>query len=68
MVAENNPYIDTNTALIIIKNTGISQVSLPTLISWIRTYKIGKKVGGRWQIDKQKLIEMLESGNPNGTA
>lgn len=67
MVPENNSYIDTNMALIIIENTGISQISLPTLINWIQNYKIGKKVGGRWRIDKQKLIEMLEKGNPDGT-
>lgn len=64
----NNPeYIDTNAALDIIKNGGISPVSLPTLINWIRNYKIGKKIGGRWRVNKQKLIEMLQKGNPNGT-
>lgn len=62
----NNPeYIDTNEALSIIKNIGITPVSLPTLINWIPHYKIGKKVGGRWWIDKQKLIEMLNKGNPH---
>jgi hypothetical protein len=63
----NLEYVDTNEALDIIKNEGTSPVSLPTLINWIRNYKIGKKVGGRWRVNKQKLIEMLREGNPNGT-
>lgn len=59
-------YIDTTTALQLVFIKGFS-ISLPTLISWIRTYQIGKKVGGRWRVDRQKLIEMLDKGNPNGT-
>lgn len=58
-------YINTNEALDIIKDVGITPVSLPTLINWIQNYEIGKKVGGRWWVDKQKLVEMLREGNPN---
>ena len=58
-------YIRTKEALEIVNDKGVVPVSLPTLISWIRIYKIGKKVGGRWWIDKQKLIEMLTEGNPD---
>jgi hypothetical protein len=57
-------YIDTGEALKIIEIMG-SSVSLPTLINWIQNYKIGKKVGGRWQVEKQKLVKMLNKGNPN---
>lgn len=60
----NEDFIDTNKALEIIKAKGVVSVSLPTLINWIQTYSIGKKVGGRWWINKEKLIEMLEKGNP----
>lgn len=56
-------YIRTKEALEIVNDKGVAPVSLPTLISWIRTYKIGKKVGGRWWIDKQKLVKMLQDGN-----
>lgn len=56
-------YIRTKEALEIVNDKGVVPVSLPTLISWIRTYKIGKKVGGRWWIDKQKLVKMLQDGN-----
>lgn len=59
-------YIRTKEALEIVNDKGVVPVSLPTLISWIRTYKIGKKVGGRWWIDKQKLIKMLQDGNSDG--
>ena len=57
-------YIDTKESLKIIEGMG-SPVSLPTLINWIQNYKIGKKVGGRWKVDKQKLIKMLDKGNSN---
>jgi len=63
---ENINYINTNEALLIIQDTGIT-VSLPTLIKWTEDYQIGNKLGGRWRIDKKKLIEMLKKGNPDGS-
>ena len=63
----NIEYIDTNEARKIIKNIRGTPLSLWSLISWIRVYGIGKKVGGRWWINKAKLVSMLEKGNPNGT-
>lgn len=59
-------HIDTTEALKIINEIAAAPVSLPTLISWAQNYKIGKKVGGRWWIDKQKLIDMLREGNSDG--
>jgi len=59
-------YIDTNEATIIIEEAGIT-VSLPTLIKWIDNYGLGNKLGGRWRINKNKLIEMLKEGNPDGS-
>ena len=63
----NEGLIDTNEGLKIVLDKGVVPISLPTLINWIQTYKIGKKIGGRWWVDKEKLIQMLEKGNPNGT-
>ena len=60
----NEELIDTNEALKIVCDKGVVPISLPTLINWIQVYRIGKKVGGRWWIDKEKLTEMLEKGNP----
>lgn len=60
----NEGLIDTNEALRIVFDKGVVPISLPTLINWIQAYKIGKKVGGRWWVDKDKLVSMLEKGNP----
>lgn len=57
--------IPTSEALEIVKTRGIAPISLPTIINWARAYKIGKKVGGKFYIDKRKLIDMLEMGNPD---
>ena len=57
--------ISTNSALSIIAEKAVVSISLPTLINWAQTYKIGKKVGGRWWIDEKKLIIMLKEGNPD---
>lgn len=35
-------------------------VPLPTLIRWCNHYGIGKKVGGRWYVDPQKLNLLLQ--------
>ena len=40
-------------------------VTLMTLIGWCKKYKIGKQVGGRWFIDKNKLDTLLQGGNDN---
>lgn len=63
----NDDFIDTNEALKIVADIGPTPISLPTLIDWAETYKIGKKIGGRWWINKQELTDMLIRGNPNGT-
>lgn len=59
---DEKELIPTNVALQIVSDAGLS-ITLTTLISWAQNYKIGKKIGGRWQIDKQKLLKMLEKGN-----
>ena len=35
------------------------KVTRPSIIAWIHTYKIGKKVGGRYYIDPVKLSLLL---------
>lgn len=59
--------ISTSEALEIIVKKAVPPISLPTLISWAQTYKIGKKVGGRWWINEAKLVKMLQEGNPDET-
>lgn len=38
------------------------KVSLKRMIDWIIRYKLGQKIGGRWYIDREKLIRFLENG------
>jgi hypothetical protein len=35
-------------------------VTSETMRSWCVRYKIGKKIGGRWKINKKRLILILE--------
>jgi len=64
----NPELIGTSEALKIVQEIGQICVSLPTLISWIQKYNIGKMIGGRWWINKQQLTSMLIKGNPNAKA
>ena len=52
--------IGTTEALKIIQKIGKLSITLPTIISWTQKYNIGKKIGGRWWINKQKLIDYLK--------
>ena len=63
---QGKEYMNTKHALEVIKKIGTKPTSLTTLISWINVYGIGKKVGGRWWVNKAKLIDMLNKGNQKG--
>jgi len=52
-------YITTAEAMQIASEKGVS-VTLPTIINWCDKYSIGKKIFGRWQVDKDKLLFYLE--------
>jgi hypothetical protein len=41
------------------KLTGVTKV---TIITWCKKYKIGRKVGGRWKVDPDKLTLLLKGG------
>lgn len=43
--------------------------SAMTIINWLKNprYDIGIKVGGRWQIDREKFNRMLAEGNLDET-
>ena len=57
-----NKYVDTTKARKMIADQGYGTISLPTVITWCRKYKLGTKVGGRWFIDKEKLNTFLRKG------
>lgn len=44
----------TQRAIEIIKDYNID-VTLPTLISWIKEYELGRKIGGRWRVFEEDL-------------
>ena len=55
-------WIDTNKAIELAAQYG-SPVTRQTVINWASDRKLGKKVGGRWLIDKNKLLKFLEGEN-----
>ena len=60
-------YISTTEALDIIEGSVLSKrIVLPTLIAWAKRYNLGRKFGGRWYIDKDKLLAFLRNGGHNG--
>jgi hypothetical protein len=40
-------------------------VTRPTLRTWCEKYGIGRKVGGRWYVDPEKLTLLLEGALKN---
>ena len=51
--------INTKVAIQTMIQHGI-KATLPTIISWIKKYQFGKKIGGRWYLDEAKFIEFLK--------
>ncbi len=56
---DNNHLINTNSAMLLFKKHKLTPPSRSTLIKWTRKYKMGKKLAGRWLIDKNKLVELI---------
>lgn len=56
------PGITPKQALEIARSKGY-ELTYATMIKWVRTYGIGKKVGGRFYIDRDKLLYLLKFGN-----
>jgi len=54
-----NKGLTKNEAMNIINGYGI-KITKQTLYDWCKKYDIGRKIVGRYQIDQQKLIELLE--------
>lgn len=38
----------------------MTEVSVVTIRTWCEKYDIGKKIGGRWKVDPQKLALLLQ--------
>ena len=59
-IDDNIDWISTRTALQVVADIAPTRVSLVTLITWCRKYRIGTKVGGRWWVDYDKLMKFLK--------
>ena len=57
---ENISWLSTKEALELVADIAPAKVSLVTLITWCRKYRIGTKVGGRWWVDRDKLMNFLK--------
>jgi hypothetical protein len=56
--------INTNQAMEIIAVGGIT-CTRTSLLTWIKKYRLGKKIGGRWYVDSDKL-EVFLGGKIDG--
>ncbi len=56
---DNKHLVNTNSALLMFEKFNLTPPSRATLIKWLRKYKMGKKLAGRWLIDKEKLKKFL---------
>jgi len=52
-------FINTNQAMKIIREHDIA-CTRPSLLSWVEKYHLGKKIAGRWYIDKKRLYKFLK--------
>lgn len=52
-------YITTREACILAMDAGIKPITQPTISGWAVKFGFGRKIGGRWRIDRQKFIEFL---------
>src|SRR5574341_1431240 len=52
--------ISTEEAMQILKDSELGTITKATLVNWIRKYRLGRKVGGRWRIDEDKFLKHLD--------
>jgi hypothetical protein len=63
MIKEQPKMIGTPEARVLIEEAGFGPITLPTVISWCKEYKLGVKIGGRWYFQEDKLKKFLDKGN-----
>jgi len=68
--ATNIEWIDTTEALEIFRSHVLAKrrytPNRPTLLAWLKKYDLGYKFAGRWEVDKQKFVDFLDSGIKGG--
>lgn len=55
--------IGTTEALALVREKAGIDITLPTLIAWVKKNDLGRQFGNRWFIDKAALINYLEINN-----
>lgn len=60
---KNQNRIGTTEALALVREKAGIDITLPTLIAWARKNNLGRQFGNRWFIDKDSLIDYLETNN-----
>jgi hypothetical protein len=58
---EEKKYIGTPEALRIASEKGYT-ITLMTMITWIKKYKLGEKFFGNYKIEKERLLKLLKDG------
>lgn len=51
--------ISTEEAINTFTENELGTVTKPTIITWIRKFKLGKKIGGRWRISEEKYLKFI---------
>lgn len=64
-ITDKPKMIGTPEARALIEELGPAPVTLPTVIEWCKQYKLGVKIGGRWYLYEDKLLEFLNKGKDN---
>jgi len=59
------PKLTTNEAMVVACDYGYP-VTRVTIINWAKKRGVGRKVGGRWYIDKDKLQKVLKGVDDGG--
>ena len=65
IVVEKQKMIGTPEARVLIDESGVGGVTLPTVINWCKQYGLGVKIGGRWYLYEDRLIEFLNKEQQN---
>lgn len=55
-------HIDTNYATKLVKDTCNMSVTKKTLLTWLVQYQMGRKIGGRWIVYREKFMKFLKEG------
>lgn len=59
---KHHTYITPAEAARLHEQAGYGSVGKFTVIQWIKQFRLGLKIGGRWKMDKAKFEKFLKEG------